>query len=371
MNVPPLFFARAQTLLTGAAIGVALIGALHVALSAAAQQASQPTFRTGTTLVEVSAIVTKDGLTVPDLTRDDVQVLDGGVPQPLVAFEFVDLSTAPIPEQRRDFVLVLDDLQIDARQSRATIALAQRLIDGLGASDRLAIVNTGPFELIQQLSTDRRAAHALVRKFRGLKGSASSPVEKTHLAITLLRVVRNVARVLASEDPRERRSIVVVSEGGPLGPVAPNQRDDDFQPVLAAYDEMVGQAALSNVAVYAVDPRGLDAPMHRISGPDNRTIAQAASQLGETAGESAALRRRGLLWRMADVTGGTLVTERNDLGAGLPGMFRDSRQYYRLAYVQPAVAPGDEGKARSIEVRVARPDTTVRARRQYLPKGQP
>ena len=111
--------------------------------------------------------------------------------------------------------------------------------------------------------------------------------------------------------------------------------------------------------------------MHRITGPNDMAVAQAASQLGETSGESAALRRLGLLWRMADVTGGTLVTERNDLGAGLSGMFRDSRQYYRLAYVQPPVAPGDEGKARSIEVRVARPDTTVRARRQYLPKGQP
>jgi VWFA-related protein len=180
-----------------------------------------------------------------------------------------------------------------------------------------------------------------------------------------------VARVLASEDPRERRSIVVVSEGGQLGPVAPNQRDDDFQPVLAAYDEMVGQAAVSNVAVYAVDPRGLDAPMPSMRGGVESATVQTARQLGETSGESAALRRLGLLWRMADVTGGTLVTERNDLGAGLPGMLRDSRQYYRLAYVQPPVAPGDEGKARSIEVRVARPDTTVRARRQYLPKGQP
>ncbi len=52
-------------------------------------------------------------------------------------------------------------------------------------------------------------------------------------------------------------------------------------------------------------------------------------------------------------------------------MFRDSRQYYRLAYVQPPVAPGDDRKARAIEVRVARPDTTVRSRRQYLPKPQP
>lgn len=306
-----------------------------------------------------------------DLKKDEVQVLDGGAPQPLVGFEFVDLSTVPIPEQRRDFVLVLDDRQIEVRQSSATIALARRLIDGLGPSDRLAIVNTGPFELVQQLSTDRRVAHALVRKFRGLKGSGQSPVEQSHLATTLLRVVRNVASVLAREDPRERRSIVVVSEGGPLGPVAPNQRDDDYQPVLAAYDEMVGQAAVSNVAVYAVDPRGLEAPMPNMRGGTESEMVQAASHLVASSGESAALRRLGLLWRMVDVTGGTLVAERNDLAAGLPGMFRDSRQYYRLAYVQPPVATGDEGKTRGIEVRVARPDTTVRARRRYLPKAQP
>ncbi len=165
-----------------------------------------------------------------------------------------------------------------------SLRFARRMIDGLGASDRLAIVNTGPFELIQQLSTDWRAAHALVRRFRGLKGSGPSPLEKTHLATTLLRVVRNVAKVPGARRPPRTPQHRRRQRGWSAGPRRTERRDYDYQPVLAAYDEMVGQAAVSNVASDAVDPRGLDAPMHSIRGATDRAVAQAAGQLGESSG---------------------------------------------------------------------------------------
>lgn len=44
-----------------------------------APASSQPTFRAGATVVEVSAIVTRDGRPVADLRADEVTVLDNGV----------------------------------------------------------------------------------------------------------------------------------------------------------------------------------------------------------------------------------------------------------------------------------------------------
>jgi hypothetical protein len=47
------------------------------------------------------------------------------------------------------------------------VDVAHALVEGLGRHDRLAIVNTGPHELVQPLSTDREASRALLRRFRG------------------------------------------------------------------------------------------------------------------------------------------------------------------------------------------------------------
>ena len=84
---------------------VVVLAAMVLGAALVAQE--QPTFRAETTLVEVSAIVTRDGVPVTDLRQDEVRVLDNGVEQPLVAFEYVDLTTVEGPAQRRDFVLVV------------------------------------------------------------------------------------------------------------------------------------------------------------------------------------------------------------------------------------------------------------------------
>lgn len=74
---------RAAGAVQSAALSATLALGLAPAVSAQAPQG--PTFRTSTTLVEVSAIVTdKDGRTVTDLAPNEIEVLDNGVPQALV-----------------------------------------------------------------------------------------------------------------------------------------------------------------------------------------------------------------------------------------------------------------------------------------------
>ncbi|WP_291980986.1 VWA domain-containing protein [Luteitalea sp.] len=351
-----------------AAIALAFVTAsLMQLLASRAQDGQSPTFRTSTTLIEVSAIVTHKGITVADLSRDDVEVLDNGTPQPLVAFEFVNLEAVRGPQQRRDFVLILDDLQIGGSRTKASIDLATSLINALGEHDRLAILNTSPFELVQQLSVDRRSALSLVRRMRGLKGAGSVSFTQNETSRVLLEVISKVSRVfVAHGQAAERRTVLVISEGGSLGPVSPEGRPPpEEQALLDDYRRTMGDASLANVAVYCVDPRGLEAPMPEVKGSNDFDVAMASSVLGRTAGDAMVLKRFGLLRQVADATGGTLVDERNELSAGLAGMIRDSRQYYRLAYAMPGSSLETVSKPRTIEVRVKRPDTVVRHRRTY------
>src|SRR5690606_38875967 len=65
--------ASGGTTVPGFVLGFAL---LPLALGIVTFGRDQPVFRSGTTLVEVSAIVTRDGVPVADLRRSEVRVLD-------------------------------------------------------------------------------------------------------------------------------------------------------------------------------------------------------------------------------------------------------------------------------------------------------
>lgn len=334
-------------------------------------QPPQPTFRAGTTLIEVSAIVTRDGQPVTDLRADEVTVRDNGTPQPLVAFEFVDLTTkADAPEQRRDFVLVLDDLGIEPRLTRAAQGVGLSLIDGLGPYDRLAIVNTGPYELVQQLSTDRDRSRSLVKRFRGQKQLTPGFVtDVCYATVVKLKVIANAVRVMG-QGPLERRTIAVVSEGRRVywGRPGAGWNEEQCLEARDAYDDLVSVAALTNTAIYGIDPRGLQAAIPTVPTGNNSDIVAAVGQTAQAVADAMEVRYHGSLGLMATSTGGTLTTDRNNLAADVPTMIRDSRQYYRLVYVQPDVPADDVGKTRAIDVKVTRRDVDVRARRRYMPR---
>lgn len=359
----------AHALMRTRGLAIGALAALALVTSMSAQDPSavthQPTFRAGTTLVEVSAIVTRGRVPVTDLSADEVRVLDEGVEQPLVAFEYVDLTTVEGPAQRRDFVLVIDDWHIDPRRTKPVQDVATRFIDALSPHDRLAIVTTGPHDLVQKLSTDRDASRRLIQRIRGQKGPSFGGTMEMKARVAL-EAVRNVAHVLGA-DAAERRAVVVVSEGHPgfgEGPAdTPGAREvrDEYQRVLRA-------AAVANIAVYGIDPRGLVAGVPLIRAERNGDAAAAAGQMGQASADAMIGRYYGSLGLLALNTGGGLTVDTNDLGKSIPGVLRDSRQYYRLAYVQPASEPGKRPPAvRRIDVKVTRPGVEVRARKAYAP----
>ena len=167
-----------------------------------------------------------------------------------------------------------------------------------------------------------------------------------------LRTLDGVLRGLAPLPGRKLS--LLVSDGFLVGQGTSEERTGLLRQVTDA-------ATRSGAVVYALDARGL-APVGAdasVSGPamDPGLRERVANLEKEESRET--------LQRLARDTGGLLVRDTNDLGAGLGRMLADSESFYLIAY-EPANAKRD-GRFRRIELRLPRhPDFAVRTRAGYL-----
>ena len=109
----------------------------------------------------------------------------------------------------------------------------------------------------------------------------------------------------------------------------------------------------NNVAIYAVDPRGLPTSEFDLSQPAV-SIQVDRQYLNAT---------MDTLRVLAEQTDGRAIVNRNDIAAGMRQIVRDTSSYYLLGY-NSTQAPSD-GRFHEIKVRVKRPGIQVRARKGY------
>src|SRR5207247_406045 len=116
--------------------------------------------------------------------------------------------------------------------------------------------------------------------------------------------------------------------------------------------EIYDSANHNNVAIYAVDPRGLAVFEHDINeGVGLETDRVMLKSTIDT------------LRVLADQSDGRAIVNRNDLDGGMKQIIRDSSAYYLIGY-NSTQAPSD-GKFHEIKVRVKRPGVQVRSRKGY------
>jgi VWFA-related protein len=127
---------------------------------AAQQPPPQPTFRTEANYVRVDVFPTANGAPVTDLTQNEFEILDNGVPQKIEQFERVTVRSASLQETRIDpnnlresraileqnprarvFVLFLDPGHVEIEGSaRIRKPLVDALDRFLGADDLIAVM---------------------------------------------------------------------------------------------------------------------------------------------------------------------------------------------------------------------------------------
>jgi VWFA-related protein len=222
---------------------------------------------------------------------------------------------------------------------------------------------------------------ALARE-RQLTGEAGGDPSEAMLARLELRMTESYRQFLAESEGQSslaglrsvvrglsalpgRKSILYFAEELPI--------TDRLKP---RFDALIGEANRANVTVFTIDAAGLR--VHSKEAELNQNVGVAGSQgLGdaqrgdgpytkelERQEQMLSSRPTAVLGRLSKETGGFLLENTNDLGAGVARMQQERTTYYLLAY-QPTNDALD-GKFRKVSVKVKRPKVTVKARPGYL-----
>ena len=406
-------------------IAAALVAFAGVGLTAGQNPPPQepiiqgPTFKAQVEYVEVDAIVTdQQGQFVRNLKKEDFQVFEDGKPQTISTFTVVDIpverydrplfSPSPIepdvktnarPFDGRVYVMILDDLHVDALRTQRVRTSARQFIErNLGANDLMAVIYTGGRSAdAQEFTSSKRLLLAAVDKFMGRKlpsvtvsrndqfqrnllgpdptQRAADPddLERGHNAQSMLSTLRQVSEWFGGVHGR-RKTMLLFSEGIDYD-LSDIIRSFDAAPssassILSDIRDTLASTARSNVSIYAVDPRGLSTLGDDTIGVSSFADQEDANQgigLGSLSNE---LRlSQDSLRELADQSGGFAAVNRNDTTAVFDRIVRDNSSYYVLAYYPPTNKT--DGKFHRIEVKVNRPGLTVRARRGYAsPRGK-
>jgi len=346
--------------------------ALLVALLA---QASQPTFKSGVNLVEVDVVVTnKAGQPVRGLTREDFEVLEDGKRVGIEAFTAIDLPAAPAGEKvasldrsavsmasndqaedGRVLLIVMDDYHVsfDAGRLVASKAIARRLVERMGPYDQAAVVTSSGRQGAQAEFTAEKArliaaidqffpqsevgaASGAARQSAGMARGGGFDFVQEIKARWAMDTLSNAAKALAMV-PHRRKAVLLVSQGLPVS-VEDIITNQSAAGAAQALRDFILTAQRSNIAVYPMDPCGLD--------------------LDDGCNTSS----RDNLRSLADATGGFAVTNTNAPERSVDKMVAENGTYYLLGYSSPAA---NDGRRHRITVRTTVRDVEVRARDSY------
>jgi VWFA-related protein len=192
--------------------GLVLSSILSASLALAAGQGSEqapdqsqtPRFRSSVDLVSVAAVVRdRKGRFVKDLSKKDFQIVEGGLPRPILDFRaelngpvkvavLLDISGSMRVGQRTE----------DARQA------ANHIFSALAGTDEAAVFtfDTG-LDRAQSFTSSRPALAAAVQ-------TAAKPYGQTSLYDAIARTAREVARASSGAKGLPQRSAVVVITDG-------------------------------------------------------------------------------------------------------------------------------------------------------------
>ena len=143
----------------------------------------------------------------------------------------------------------------------------------------------------------------------------------------------------------------------------------EAQTVMDATRDMIAAATRANVAVYAVDPRGLGAEFQDMASiqsfPDDTTLGLGMSSIFNEVRLS-----QDSLRVMGEETGGFAVVNQNDFRDAFQRIVDDNSSYYVMGYY--STNDRRDGRFRKIEVKLPnKPGLTVRARKGYVaPRGK-
>ena len=373
----------------------ALTGAITVAL-VVTTSVTTGQFRSGTALVLVDVVATQaDGSLNRDLKREDFLIFEDGKPQEVKQFQVVDLEsiaaeTTDPPgvfsnraEPGAVFALVLDDMNIDAKHTALMQQTARKFVDEqVRSGDYIGVMRTGVNSPLL-LTTDRELVRPLIAQTVGRRDlndvasltggsgdalptqslntaqmpdfsalglfdmSPSARIQAEQSLVMLQKVIEYLAPI-----PARRKAVLLFSQGiaFDLEAFAADSNSRSFDTMR----RLLSAAREGNVAVYTVDPRGLQ-------GSTDPSIGEKPMPVTRDAGVET-------LRDLATATGGRAVVSSNEIPAAFSRIARENRFYYLVGY-EPPDSGASKTRARQIEVKTRAPGTTLLHRRAYAPSA--
>ncbi|HKE88632.1 MAG TPA: VWA domain-containing protein [Vicinamibacterales bacterium] len=387
--------------LVAAASGI--LAAQQQSATPPAPQSPQPavTFRVEVNYVEVDATVTDaQGRVVSDLAASDFDVFEDGKPQKVTAFSLVNIpiqraerpifASSPIEAdvqtnqnvEGRIYLIVLDDVHTDFTRTPRVKATMRRFFEQqFGTNDLAAVVYTGRTEASQDFTNNTKLLLNATDKFVGRKlrsatlqrietarvnpdtgnlepGDDIDQMDRAFRARSVMNNIRKMSEFMAGVHGR-RKAMLLIGEGvdydiyeatGVLGATASS--------VMLDTHDAIAAATRGNVAIYAIDPRGL------VAGDED--LIQSSSTIGDADGRAMQNELRlsqDSLRVLASSTGGFAAVNRNDLNGAFDRIVNENSTYYVFGYYSPNERR--DGRFRKIEVRIKRPGLMVRSRNGY------
>ena len=377
----------------------------------------QPVFRGGINFVRVDVIVTdRSGSQIGDLQAADFDVTEDGKPQKIETFKLIKLDggtaaavTEPPRQIRTDydeeaeasredvrlFAIFLDDYHVRRGASMAVRNPLTKFVESqLGPSDMIGVMYPLESTAAVRMTRNHDAVVRGLQQFQGRKYDYTPrnqyEEQYAYYPTEIVERIRNQVSLSALKAlivhmgslKEGRKALIVVSEGY-TNALPPQMRNANaqfpgsgnpnaFNPGAGFNDpnedryqffsnldldsdlrEVYATANRNNVAIYAVDPRGL--PGFEFDINENVGSMQLDSKYLNATMDT--------LRSLSENTDGRAIVNRNDLDVGMKQITRDSSAYYLIGY-SSSQAPTD-GKFHEIKVRVKRPGAQVRARKGY------
>jgi VWFA-related protein len=383
-----------------------LMGVTFLCSSLTSQQAGDYTFRTTSELVLVNVTVRdKSGNFLRGLKPEDFTILEDNKPQRVASFDIENIdavanldmaqvkplsglsekgssapaATAPdstnLFKDRRLIVLLFDLTGMEPDEIDRAITSAEHYVDAqMAPADLVAIVSLGSSLLVNQ---DFTSDHQLLKKQLDAFGAGSGQgyeegstgstegtpdtgqpftADDTEYNIfntdRRLEAIRSVAEKLSHL--QQKKSLIYFSSGM-------DRTGIENQSELRV---AVNAAVRSNMAIYTMDMRGLQA---LVAGGE----AQNASLRGTSAysGQSTInalnsnFTTQETLVTLAADTGGRAFLDSNDFSGVFKGVQQDTSTYYLLGY--HSTNPARDGRYRRISVKVNVPGAKIDYRKGY------
>lgn len=376
-----------------------------------------PVFRANLSMVSVDVVVRdRDGNVVRGLTEKDFEIREDGRPQSVRTFTFQEISeealaaasvdllrgveervleatvrpaaapAAPTPMRseelagRRLVLLLFDTSSMAPEDTQRAVDSARAFVEkDMTTADLVAVATVSSLlTVLRDFTADKALVTEALNVLAYTEGTDDPPpvastaatddaaaagTEDTAAAVEAaelemfnndlrLRALRTLAESLA---PIEQKKAILYFSGGM------QRSGQDNQVELRS---AINAAVRSNVSIYPIDTRGLQAV---VPGGDARQASGRGQAMFSGRGMAQQFARlsasQDTLVSLAADTGGRAFTDTNNFGEAFARVRRDMSAYYLLGYA--STNETKDGRFRRIQVRVTNPNYRVEARAGY------